>query len=176
MKAPHKPIRSHTCLTHKPALLPPFLVVGIGASAGGLEACIQLIQSLPDNTGMAYVIVQHLDPTHESFLPVLLARATKMPVQQVQEPVPITPNQIYVIAPHTELVLEQGYLLPHQRPKRKGGAMSIDTFLCSLAAQLQHSAIGIVLSGTGSDGTVGCTAIKAAGGITFAQDETAAYQ
>lgn len=176
MKAPRKPIRPPTCLTHRQALLPPFLVVGIGASAGGLEPCIQLLQSLPDNTGIAYVIVQHLDPTHESFLPVLLARATKMPVQQVQEPVPIASNQIYVIAPHTELVLEQGYLLPYPRQKRKGGAMPIDTFLCSLATQLQHSAIGIVLSGTGSDGTVGCTAIKEAGGTTFAQDETAAYQ
>ena len=176
MKAPHKPIRPPTCLTHRQALLPPFLVVGIGASSGGLEPCIQLLQSLPNNTGMACVIIQHLHPKHESLLPVLLARATKLPVQQVQEPVPIAPNQIYVIAPRTELVLEQGELLPLQRPKRKGGTMPIDAFFCSLAAQFQHAAIGIVLSGTGSDGTVGCTAIKAAGGITFAQDETAAHQ
>lgn len=152
----------------------PFPIVGIGASAGGLEAFIQLLTHLPSTTGMAYVFVQHLDPSHESLLSDLLARVTTMPVCEVRDVVVVRPNQVYVIAPNTTLTLEHGRLLPLPRMMTDGQHLSIDRFLCSLAADRYSSAIGVLLSGTASDGTAGLEAIKRAGGMTFAQDAQSA--
>ncbi|MHB8420245.1 MAG: chemotaxis protein CheB [Myxococcales bacterium] len=150
-------------------------MVGIGASAGGIEACKELLSHLPPRTGLAVVIVQHLAPGHPSFLPDVLLRATSMPVTQVQQAVAVEPDHVYVIPPSTDLVLRDGRLdvepLPAgaSRPHR-----SIDFFFRSLAEARKSAAIGVVLSGTATDGTEGLKAIKAEGGITFAQDPRSA--
>jgi two-component system CheB/CheR fusion protein len=151
----------------------PFPIVGIGASAGGLEAFTKLLHSLPANTGMAFVLVQHLDPHHESQLTILLTRATTMPVQQVKNGMVIKPDHVYVIPPNANMNLARGRL----RLTPRGNARlphPVDHFFSSLAREQQNWAIGVVLSGTGSDGTIGMKDIKEAGGITFAQDEESA--
>ncbi|HTR41643.1 MAG TPA: chemotaxis protein CheB, partial [Pseudomonadales bacterium] len=155
-----------------------FPIVGIGASAGGLEAMTQLLKNLPANTGMSFVLVQHLDPTHESALSSLLARTTEMPVTEARNNVRLEPNQVYVIPPNKSM----GIASRHLKLFPRGGEgreehMPIDRFFRSLAEQEGSNAVGIVLSGSGADGTQGLLAIKAAGGITFAQEEkTAKYQ
>jgi two-component system, chemotaxis family, CheB/CheR fusion protein len=146
-----------------------FPIVGIGASAGGLEAFTQLLNHLPIDTGMAFVLVQHLDPHHPSLLSEILARTTSMPVHQAQEGMAIAPNQVYVIPPNTSMTIAQGtlHLTPRERSQRSSKA--IDTFFNSLAEDWGDRAIVVVLSGGDGDGTQGLEAIKAAGGITFAQ-------
>jgi two-component system CheB/CheR fusion protein len=154
----------------------PFPVVGIGASAGGLEAISQLLSGMPTNTGMAFVVVQHLDPRHESRLPELLARATRMPVLEAAHGLAVRPNHVYVIPPNTKMALAQGILHVTPREERRGPHLPIDFLFRSLAEDQQARAVAVVLSGTGSDGTQGLCEIKAQGGITFAQDEkTAAH-
>jgi two-component system, chemotaxis family, CheB/CheR fusion protein len=145
------------------------LVVAIGASAGGLDAFTQLLGHLPANTGLAYVLVQHLDPVHESILAELLARATAIPVLQATDGQRIEADHVYVIPPGTEMTLVDGHLKLAPREKTGGPARSIDVFFRSVADVHGSNAIGVVLSGTGSDGALGLEAIKAAGGITFAQ-------
>ena len=149
-----------------------FAIVGVGASAGGLEAFTQLLKALPADTGMAFVLVQHLAPTHPSALAEILSRATKMPVMEVQDEPTVEPNHVYVIPPDRSMIIGDGAL---QLLPREGGAMHrpIDQFFRSLASERRHRAIGVVLSGTATDGTLGLEAIKAEGGITFAQDATA---
>ena len=148
-----------------------FSIVGIGASAGGLEACSALLKHLPDDTGLAFVVVQHLDPKHESLLPTLLSRVTKMPVKAVKDEMAVEPNQVYVMPPNTEIKYEEGVLRLIPREKTLAGTfMPIDGFLRSLGENCQHRAIGVILSGTGSDGALGLETIKAEGGFTFAQD------
>ena len=147
-----------------------FPVVGIGASAGGLEAFRDVLHFLPDDTGMAYVLVQHLDPTHVSLLPELLARGTSMTVHQVQEGMEVRANHIYVIAPNTDITLTDNTLTVLPRTQISGHHLSIDMFLRSLAQSRTARAIGVILSGTAADGTLGLQAIKEAGGMTFAQD------
>ncbi|HKD99621.1 MAG TPA: chemotaxis protein CheB, partial [Planctomycetota bacterium] len=149
-----------------------FPIVGIGASAGGLEAFTQLLQNLPANTGIAFVFVQHLDPTHLSLLTELLARATSMPVRQVTHGERPLPDHVYVIPPDRVMTIDNGEL----RLTRRAGSQHkpIDTFLVSLAQDRGSKAIGIILSGTANDGTKGLKAIKAEGGITFAQSERSA--
>ncbi|HET8842229.1 MAG TPA: chemotaxis protein CheB, partial [Ktedonobacteraceae bacterium] len=149
-------------------------IVGIGASAGGLKAFRELLRNLSTETGMAYVLVQHLDPTQESLLPDLLARATSMPVHEAQEGMDITANQVYVITPNTDITLAQGRLHLFPRTEARGQHLSIDTFLCSLAQACTSRAMGVILSGTAADGTQGLQAIKAEGGMTFAQDPASA--
>ena len=151
-----------------------FPVVGIGASAGGLEAFTQLLNSLPTNTGMAFVIIQHMSPEQESLLSLILSRATQMPVHEVQDTMAIAPNQVYVIPPNFSMTLEQGLFKLQPRPKNCLPFMSIDTFLLSLAEERGNKAVAVVLSGADSDGTRGLEAIKAAGGITFAQCQESA--
>src|SRR6266851_3001788 len=151
-----------------------FPIVGVGASAGGLEAFTQLLKALPPRTGMAYVLVQHLDPTHESVLTELLTKTTEMPVRQVADATPVEPNHVYVIPPNVDLIISQGILRLTARTEARGHHMPIDRFLRSLAEDQGSNAIGVVLSGTASDGTLGLAAIKAEGGITFAQDEKSA--
>ena len=151
-----------------------FPIVGIGASAGGLEAFSELLRTLPQKTGMAFVLVQHLDPTHASDLREILARTTKVPVQEVTDGVAVRPDHIYVIPPNTSMALKNGVLRLAARVLTRGQHMPIDLFLRSLAEDRGNRAISVILSGTASDGTEGSRAVKAAGGITFAQDEKSA--
>jgi len=151
-----------------------FPVVGVGASAGGLEAFTHLLQALPTDTGMAFVLVQHLDPKHESMLPTILAKATRLPIRQVEDGLPVEPNRVYVIPPNRNMVIQRGVLRLMPRIEGRGPHMPIDFFLRSLAQDQQSRAIGVILSGTASDGALGIGAIKAEGGITFAQDEQSA--
>ncbi|MDX2242258.1 MAG: CheR family methyltransferase [Leptolyngbyaceae cyanobacterium bins.302] len=152
----------------------PFPVVGIAASAGGLEAFTQLLNHLPTDTGMAFVLIQHLDPNHESLLTEILARSTQMPVREVQNGMAVEPNQVYVIPPNTKMVLSEGVLQLSPREKVFGRYMPGDAFFASLANDRGHKAIAIVLSGTDGDGSLGLKAIKAVGGVTFAQCEDTA--
>jgi len=158
------------------ALSTSFPVVGIGASAGGLEAFSDLLRHLPEKTGMAFVLVQHLDPKHSSELRQILARTTRIPVQEVTDGIVVEPNHVYVMPPNTSMVLNDGRLRLAARMLTRGQQMPVDHFLRSLAEARGDRAISVILSGTASDGTEGSRAIKAAGGITFAQDrETAKY-
>jgi two-component system CheB/CheR fusion protein len=149
-----------------------FPIVGVGASTGGLEAFTAFLRHLPGDSGMAFVLIQHLDPKQHSQLTDLLARATRMPVLEVDADIPIEPNHVYVMAPGVCLSMSDG----HIRVEERGGGrnLPIDYFLRSLAADNTSKAIGIVLSGTASDGTLGLKAVKAEGGITFAQEPSSA--
>src|SRR5712671_4495829 len=151
-----------------------FPVVGIGASAGGLEAFRQLLERLPVDTGMAFVLVSHLDPTHKSILTELLARRTKLPVTEVSDGMRVEPNNVYVLPPNTSMAIAEGTLHLQPREEGRAGRHPIDYFLRTLAEDQTHRAIGVILSGTDSDGTLGLEAIKAEGGITFAQDAKSA--
>jgi two-component system, chemotaxis family, CheB/CheR fusion protein len=153
---------------------PVFPVVGIGASAGGLEAVTQLLKALPPEPGMAFVLVPHLDPTHESAMTELLSRATQMRVFQVYDGIRLKPNHVYVIPPNKDMTVSDGALRLVKREHPAGLHMPIDIFLRSLASELRRNAIGVILSGTASDGTLGVAAIKSEGGITFAQDSKSA--
>ena len=145
------------------------IIVGVGASAGGLEAFTELLSHLPDDTGMAFVLIQHLDPKHESHLTELLSKASKMPVSEVKGETRAEANHVYVIPPRCNLGISDGVLQTPPRPD-SGRNMPVDSFLRALAADRGSKALGVVLSGTASDGTLGLQAIKAAGGITFAQE------
>ena len=155
--------------------LSPFPIVGIGASAGGLKALTSLLSEIPADTGMGFVVIQHLDPSHESYLPSLLAKHSRVPIEDAVDGCVVKPNRVYVITPNTSIAIQNGIL--HISPRIAGPAahLAIDAFLRSLAADRPARAIGVILSGTGSDGTFGLAAIKAAGGITFAQDDSADY-
>jgi len=151
-----------------------FTVVALGASAGGLEAYTEFFHGLPANIGMAFVLIQHLDPTHDSLLTEIIAKATRMPVAEVKAGVKIKPNHVYVIPPNTLMAISEGIFTLTPRSKEPGQHLSVNFFMRSLAQDRKSGAIGIVLSGTGSDGTLGVTDIKEAGGITFAQEPTSA--
>ncbi len=148
----------------------PFPIVGIGASAGGLEAFTQLLAHLPAHTGMAFVLVQHLDPRHESRLTDILARGAHMPVIEASQGLRVEPDHVYIIPPNTCMAIARGALQITPRGEAPGPHLSVDHFLRALAEEQQAQAIGVVLSGTGSDGTLGLLKIKAVGGITFAQE------
>src|SRR5712692_5816735 len=154
---------------------PSFPIVGVGASAGGLEAFTQMLRALPVDTGMAFVLVQHLDPTHTSMLTEILSRATGMPVAEVKDQMPAQPNHVYIIPPGMNMVISQGVLQLSPRTETRGQHRPIDPFFRSLAEDQGHKAIGVILSGSATDGTLGLEAIKAEGGITFAQDDTAQH-
>ncbi|WP_309738230.1 chemotaxis protein CheB [Chamaesiphon sp. OTE_20_metabat_361] len=149
---------------------PMCTIVGVGASAGGLEAFTQLLQHLPADTGMAFVLIQHLAPTHPSLLTTILAKATAMPVAEVEEGMEVAPNRVSVIPPNFDLVLVGNRLRLSVREKIHGKYLPADRFLKSLAIERQQRSIAVVLSGTDGDGALGLAAVKAAGGITFAQD------
>jgi two-component system, chemotaxis family, CheB/CheR fusion protein len=149
-----------------------FPVVGIGASAGGLEAFGELLKAVPPDTGMAFVLVQHLDPNHGSLLAEILRPLTAMEVLTVHDGIRIEPNKVYVIPPNTSMVIEEEKL---KLAKREPGLhLPIDIFFRSLALVQGSRAIGVVLSGNASDGSLGLQAIKAECGLTFAQDEVTA--
>lgn len=153
-----------------------FPIVGIGASAGGLEAFTSLLQHLPPDTGMAFVLVQHLSPSHKSLLTSLLEKKTAMPVTEVTDGLAVEPNHVYVIPPNTCMCISDGKLHLQSRSDfhNKAPNLPIDFFLTSLAEHQKSAAIGVILSGTASDGSRGVQAIKSQGGITFAQDEKTA--
>ncbi len=150
-----------------------FPIIGIGASAGGLDPIRKLLENLPIDTGMSFVVIQHLASGQESMLPEILSRSTQMKVLQVKDGLKIEKNQVYVIPPGKSMTLKKGSL---KLVAKSLTFKPINDFLISLAIEQKIQAIGIVLSGTGNDGTEGLKAIKAEGGITFVQDpETAQY-
>jgi two-component system CheB/CheR fusion protein len=152
----------------------PFPIVGIGASAGGFEAFRELLKALPSDTGLALVLVQHLDPGHESLLAKLLSNATAMPVSEVEEGMAVEPNHVYVIPPNKKMGIRNGKLHLVARGEPTAKHLPIDYFLTSLAEDRGNRAVGVILSGTASDGTLGLQAIKTEGGVTFAQDTKSA--
>ncbi len=154
--------------------IPAFPIVGIGASAGGLESFTQLLRDIPVTTGLALVLVQHLSPTHATLLPELLSRVTKLPVQLVQRGMTIKPNHIYVMPPDADMIMNGMTFVLTARSGTRGLHMPIDIFFRSLAQQHGNRAIGIILSGAGSDGALGLAEIKERGGITFVQDDRTA--
>jgi two-component system, chemotaxis family, CheB/CheR fusion protein len=147
-----------------------FLVVGLGASAGGLEAVRKLLAALPADTGFAFVLIQHLDPSHRSMLVELLARDTTMKVAQAADGMPIERNCLYVIPPHADLVVRNGLLQISQPQEREGLHLPFDSFLRSLAEDYGPRAVAVILSGTGNDGSVGLKAISEKGGLVIAQE------
>ncbi len=149
-----------------------FPVVGVGASAGGLAAFKKLVGSIPKDSGMAYVLVQHLDPNHQSLLPELLQKVSRIPVQEITDDIKVAPNNIYIIPSNKILLANNGVLELSPRPaaERNNRNHPIDLFFSSLASVHQSHSLGVVLTGTGNDGTEGLKAIKNQGGTTFAQD------
>ncbi len=146
-----------------------FPVVGIGASAGGLKALMSLFEHMPSDSGMAFVVIMHLSPTHESHVDSIMQNKTRMPVIQVKQPVPIERNRIYVIPPALDLSMNDGYLRLTKPTRERGVQVAIDLFFRALADVHHTRAIGIVLSGAGADGSVGLSRIKEQGGVTMAQ-------
>ncbi len=165
-KTPHKEVKK---------VVHPFPVVAIGASAGGLEAITLLLQNLSPTTGMAYIYVQHLSHDHKSLLVPLLSRQTKMKVQEIDDMEKMVPNNVYVIPYNKEIEVMDGHIKLIPRPKNKTSNLSIDVLFSSLAETHKENVVGIVLSGSASDGTRGLKEIKLAGGITFAQDDSAKF-
>lgn len=154
----------------------PFPIVAVGASAGGLEAFSNLLRALPPEPDVALVFILHLDPTHESALVELLSRTTRMPVYQATEGTTVACNTVYVLPPNFDMTISDGMLHLVRREAARGHHMPIDSFFRSLAEDQTTNAVGVILSGTANDGTVGLMAIKNSGGITFAQDrESAKY-
>jgi two-component system, chemotaxis family, CheB/CheR fusion protein len=177
-KPPNKP-SSLTALTQetgtKSSESSRFPIVGVGASAGGLEAFTQLFKNLPADSGMAFVLIQHMAPTHESLLTELLCKTTPMSVKEVKNGMTVEPDNVYVIPPGNEMIISHGVLHLVPREKTRGQYMPVDSFLSSLAEDWGNGAIAIIMSGTGSDGSIGIRAVKGEGGIVVAQDETAKY-
>lgn len=151
-----------------------FPIVGIGASAGGLEALMEFFKELPANTGMAFVIIQHLDPTHESLSPAIIGGVTKMPVHEVEDKTLVQANHVYVIPPDFSMAIFHRTLGLLPRSATRAPHMVIDFFFQSLAQDEKQRAIGVILSGTANDGTQGLLAIKAEGGVTCAQKPSSA--
>ena len=152
----------------------PFPIVGVGASAGGLESFEQFFAHVAPGSGMAFVLVQHLDPDHPSLLTEILQRATAIPVTEAQDQVAVMPNNVYIIPPNRDMVIFHGTLQLSVPEKPRGQRMPIDAFLRSLAEDQGEKAIGIILSGTGTDGTLGLRAILGAGGVSLVQEPASA--
>ncbi len=152
------------------------LVVALGASAGGLEAYEQFFRVMPPDSGHAFVLVQHLDPSHASLLTEILQRSTEMVVTEAQDQMELLPSRVYVIPPNRDMLIIQGRLRLHLPLEPHGQRMPIDSFFRSLAADQGYRAVGIILSGSGSDGTLGMRAILGAGGLCLVQEpETAKF-
>ncbi len=147
----------------------PVRIVGIGASAGGLEPLLEFLAQVPVASGLAYIVVQHLDPTRRALLPEILQRATTMPVREVSSWMRITANSVYVIPPNAELTVVNGMIRLSEPSEPRGLRLPVDVLFCSLAREQAEHAIGVVLSGMGTDGTLGMQAIKSQGGLTVAQ-------
>ncbi len=151
-----------------------FPIVGIGASAGGLEAIRQFLGAVPANSGLAYVVIQHLDPTQIGMLPELLQRSTELKVMQVTDQTRLSVNCVYVIPPNTDMSVLNGVLHLHEPAAPRGLRLPIDSFFRSLADDQQERSIGVILSGMGTDGTLGLQSIKEHGGLALVQDPLSA--
>jgi two-component system CheB/CheR fusion protein len=147
-----------------------FPVVGLGASAGGLDAFRRLLAALPPGTGMAFILIQHLDPTHASMMVDLLTGHTAMKVQQAADGMPVEREHVYLIPPGAYLSIRGGALRLSEPRERHGARLPFDFFLRSLAEELGERAICVILSGTGGDGSLGLKAVKAKGGLVIVQD------
>lgn len=167
---------SHATVTapSTPTVESAHFVVGIGASAGGLEALGKFFADTPVQSGLAFVVVQHLSPDYKSFMVELLSKRTEIPVLRAEDGLEVKPDHIYLIPPKKNLKIFQGRLLLVDPDLARGFNMPIDVFFRSLAEEKQHHSIGVVLSGTGSDGTMGIRAIKDAGGLAMVQSESTA--
>ena len=152
----------------------PFYIVGIGASAGGLQALEEFFDGVSPDSGMAYVVVQHLSPDHTSLLGEILSRRASIPVKEIKDGMEVEPNHAYVIAPGHTLTLELGALRLGAPVEKRGHRRPVDDFFRSLAAEQNEKAVAVILSGTGTNGTAGAQAIKAAGGICIAQQPESA--
>ena len=172
-RAKPAPASSKKKAARKPAAQ-RFPIVAVGASAGGLEAFMELLSALPADTGMGFVFPQHLSQDSKSMLPEILGKATTMPVMAVTSNAPALPNHVYVIPPNVDVSFSKEVIKAKPRPTIRSRHMPIDFSMSSLAVDCGDRAIGVILSGTGFDGTQGLSAIKVAGGITFAQDEASA--
>ncbi len=168
-----RPARSAVAARVKPDSK-DFPIIGLGASAGGLEALSQFLKRFPAHSGTAIVVVQHLDPEHPSLLVELLQRATVLPVCEIHDGMEVVPDHVYIIPPDRDLMLRQGLLHTAVPQQPRGQRLPIDRFFASLAEDRQHHAIGVVLSGTGADGTLGLLAIKEHDGICAVQDPATA--
>lgn len=157
-----------------PEAAAPFPIVGIGASAGGFEALEQFLAHVPENSGMAFVIVQHLDPTRKGLMAELLQRSTPMKVMQVKDRTRVMPNCVYVIPPNKKMSILHGVLHLFEFLAKRGHRLPIDFFLSSLALDQQQKTIGVILSGMASDGTEGLREIKEKGGLAVAQEPASA--
>ena len=151
-----------------------FSIIGIGASAGGLESFEHFFRKVPPDSGMAFVLVPHLDPSHASILTEILQRSTTMPVVEAQDQVQVEPNYVYVIPPNRDMAIFHGVLQLNVPEQPRGQRMPIDAFLRSLAEDQGEKAVGIILSGTGTDGTLGLRAILGAGGVSLVQEPATA--
>src|SRR5829696_10478897 len=154
----------------KPTFSTPGYVVGIGASAGGLEALERFFDNVPVNSGMAFVIVQHLSPDFKSLMDELLARHTDLPIHLVEDGMPVEADHVYLIPPKKEMIISGGQLLLSERDRRQDLTLPIDLFFRSLAQDCGPRAVAIVLSGGGSDGSRGVRAVHEAGGLVIVQD------
>lgn len=174
MKLKSKRPKRATAPPSKATAYAGFPVVGIGASAGGLEAFTKLLKHLPSNTGMAFVLVQHLSPQYESFLSEILSKVTLMPVVEVTNGMRVEQNHVYVIPPNVSMAIENSFLRLVPREEHERPHLAIDFFFRTLANDQKNDAIGVVLSGTGSDGAEGLKSIKGEGGLSFAQSPESA--
>src|SRR5207249_10446526 len=152
----------------------PTGVVGLGASAGGVAVLRQFFEQMPANSGLAFVVVMHLSPEHESNLAAIIQTTTSMPVLQVQDEVEVQPNRVYVIPPNKHLSMEDTTLRLRQPQQAPGKRIAIDLFFRTLAQAYGQRAVCVLLSGTDSDGVIGLKHIKAQGGVTIAQDPSEA--
>ncbi len=151
-----------------------FRVVGVGASAGGLESLEQFFSNLPPNPGMAFVVVQHLSPDFRSVMDELLARHSDLPIQQAEHNIEVEPNRVYLLPPKKEMIIHERRLLLSDKERTHGLTLPIDHFFRSLAQDLGPEAVGIILSGTGSDGSRGVREIKRAGGRVYVENPDSA--
>ncbi|MBU1101787.1 MAG: PAS domain-containing protein [Bacteroidetes bacterium] len=163
-----------TIIPAKSKIADSFPIVGIGASAGGLEALELFLKNVPEQSNMAFVVIQHLDPTHKGIMVELLQRNTKMKVMQTRDRTRVKPNCVYVIPPNKDMSILRGVLHLLDPVARRGLRLPIDFFFRSLADDQQEKSIGVILSGMGSDGTLGLRAIKEKAGIVFVQDPSTA--
>ena len=153
----------------KPASSPPPYVVGVGASSGGLEALELFFRAVPLDSGMVFVVIQHLSPDFKSMMDELLGRVTALPIIRVEEPVRIQANTVYILPPRKEMVLENGFLVTYDKPKNQLLSLPINTFFRSLAREQGDRSVAIVLSGTGGDGSIGIQDIHEVGGLVLVQ-------
>ena len=180
---PPVPVDLHTRDHSSPDAMPtdanrqprlPFTVVGIGSSAGGLEACVEFLEAMSSNSGMAFVLIQHLSPKRESMVAEILQKHTRMPVLQAADGMPVEPDHVYVIRPGFTLTIRNGALHLGDSLLKPGHSRPIDDFFRSLAEEQQERAVGVIMSGMGSNGSSGAQAIKVVGGLTIAQDPDSA--